>query len=209
MVDGIGYSHDKMLQGRLLSYPDAHRYRLGVNFEQIPVNRCPCMVANYQRDGMMTVNGNGEDAPNYDPNSFDDIEINQAYKKPPIQLDSTLVDSYYRNGANSNNYTQPGLLFTKTMNDYDRHNLVSNIVEAMNVIEGPKKDIIINRNCVISSELIQMNGSGKRAECGFRCGDADKEMFSIKYKPPINILHRGCSYHTYFTINLVHVLLLN
>ncbi len=146
VVDGIGYSHDKMLQGRLLSYPDAHRYRLGVNYEQIPVNKCPFMVANYERDGMMTVNGNQEDAPNYNPNSFDDIEINMEYKEPPIQLDSTLADWYDRNGANDNDhYTQPGLLFTKAMNDYDRHNLVSNIVEAMSGITGPKKDLITNR----------------------------------------------------------------
>ena len=146
VVDGIGYSHDKMLQGRLLSYPDAHRYRLGVNFEQIPVNKCPYMVANYERDGLMTVNGNQEDAPNYNPNSFDEIEIDQAYKEPPIQLDSTLADWYDRNGPNDNDhYTQPGLLFTKAMNDYDRHNLVSNIVESMSGIEGPKKDLIINR----------------------------------------------------------------
>ncbi|MDF3028344.1 MAG: Catalase [Fluviicola sp.] len=146
VVDGIGYSHDKMLQGRLLSYPDAHRYRLGVNYEQIPVNKCPFMVANYERDGMMTVNGNQEDAPNYNPNSFDEIEIDMSYKEPPVQLDSTLADWYDRNGANDNDhYTQPGLLFTKAMNDYDRHNLVSNIVEAMNGITGPKKDLIINR----------------------------------------------------------------
>jgi catalase len=60
VVDGIGYSPDKMLQGRLLSYPDAHRYRLGVNYEQIPVNKCPYMVANYQRDGHMQVGDNGK-----------------------------------------------------------------------------------------------------------------------------------------------------
>ena len=58
VVDGIGYSPDKMLQGRLLSYPDAHRHRLGGNYEQIPVNRCPYAVNNYQRDGAMAVNGN-------------------------------------------------------------------------------------------------------------------------------------------------------
>lgn len=45
----------KMLQGRLLSYPDAHRYRLGWNYENIPVNKCPYMVNNYQRDGLMQV----------------------------------------------------------------------------------------------------------------------------------------------------------
>jgi catalase len=58
VVDGIGYSPDKMLQGRLLSYPDAHRYRLGVNYENIEVNKCPYMVANYQRDGFMQTTDN-------------------------------------------------------------------------------------------------------------------------------------------------------
>ena len=59
VVNGIGYSPDKMLQGRILSYPDAQRYRLGVNFEQIPVNKCPFAVHNYHRDGMMRVDENG------------------------------------------------------------------------------------------------------------------------------------------------------
>ena len=146
VVDGIFFSHDKMLQGRLLSYPDAHRYRLGVNFEQIPVNSCPFMVANYERDGHMRVDGNAADAPNYFPNSFDDIYVDEAYKEPAMQLDSSVADWYDRNGPGDNDhYTQPGLLFTKAMNDYDRHNLVSNIVGAMSGITGEKRDIIINR----------------------------------------------------------------
>lgn len=146
VVDGIGYSPDKMLQGRLLSYPDAHRYRLGVNYEQIPVNKCPYAVANYQRDGAMRVDGNSGSAANYFPNSFDDIYPDEAYKEPPMELDGAIADWYDRNGANENDhYTQPGLLFTKAMNDYDRHNIVSNIVGAMSGISGPKKDVIIHR----------------------------------------------------------------
>ena len=146
VVDGIGYSPDKMLQGRLLSYPDAHRHRLGGNYEQIPVNRCPYAVNNYQRDGYFAVNGNGEDAPNYFPNSFDDIKVDIEYKEPAMPLESTLADWYDRNGEGENDhYTQPGLLFNKAMNDYDRHNLVSNIIGAMSGISGPQKDIIINR----------------------------------------------------------------
>ncbi|MCF8450154.1 MAG: catalase [Taibaiella sp.] len=146
VVDGISYSPDKMLQGRLLSYPDAHRYRLGVNYEQIPVNKCPYMVANYERDGTMNIDGNGEDNPNYFPNSFDDIYTDNSYKEPSMFLDSNIADWYDRNGPNDNDhYTQPGLLFTKAMNDYDRHNLVSNIVGAMSGITGEKRDLIINR----------------------------------------------------------------
>jgi catalase len=146
VVDGISYSPDKMLQGRLLSYPDAHRYRLGANYEQIPVNRCPYMVANYQRDGLMRVDGNGEDAPNYSPNSFDGIYADEQYKQAPMPLESNIADWYDRNAEGENDhYTQPGLLYSKVMNDYDRHNLVSNIVGAMSGISGEKKDLIINR----------------------------------------------------------------
>ncbi len=146
VVDGISYSPDKMLQGRLLSYPDAHRYRLGVNYEQIPVNKCPYMVHNYERDGHMRIDGNSEDAPNYFPNSFDDIYADQSYKESPLQLDSIVADRYDRNGdGDDDHYSQPGLLFTKAMNDYDRHNLISNIVGAMSGIEGPKKELIVHR----------------------------------------------------------------
>jgi catalase len=146
VVDGISYSPDKMLQGRLLSYPDAHRYRLGANYEQIPVNKCPYMVTNYQRDGHMRVDGNGEDSPNYFPNSFDEIYADPAYKEQPMPLQSIMADWYDRNGENEDDhYSQPGLLFTKALDDYGRHNLVSNIVGAMSGITGEKKDEIINR----------------------------------------------------------------
>lgn len=73
LVPGIEPTPDKMLQGRLFSYPDTHRHRLGPNFAQIPINQ-PLMtvkVRNYQRDGFMTVNGNQGDAPNYEPNSVE------------------------------------------------------------------------------------------------------------------------------------------
>lgn len=146
VVDGIGYSPDKMLQGRLLSYPDAHRYRLGANYEQIPVNKCPYMVANYERDGSMRIDGNGGSDPNYFPNSFDDVYIDESYKEIPVELDSTTADWFDRNGVGENDhYTQPGWLYNRALNDYDRHNLVMNIVGAMSGIEGPKKDLIINR----------------------------------------------------------------
>lgn len=70
-VPGIEASVDRMLQGRLFSYPDTHRHRLGPNYTQIPVNRpLNAQVAHYQRDGFMTVNGNFGSAPNYEPNSL-------------------------------------------------------------------------------------------------------------------------------------------
>jgi catalase len=146
VVDGISYSPDKMLQGRILSYPDAHRYRLGVNYEQLPVNKCPYMVNNYERDGAMRTDGNGGSSPNYFPNSFDDIKPDEAYKQPAWQLDTNLADWYNRNAEGENDhYTQPGNFYRTVLSDQDRKNLVNNIVGAMKGISGPRKGEITNR----------------------------------------------------------------
>ena len=145
VVDGIGYSPDKMLQGRLLSYPDAHRYRLGANYEQIPVNRCPFATNNYQRDGQMRVDGNGGSKPNYFPNSFDNIEADQSYKEPAWQMDSLTADWFDRNGkGDDDHYSQPGNLF-RLMEPDQQRNTIHNIVGAMSGIDGPKKSEITNR----------------------------------------------------------------
>ncbi|OYQ36080.1 catalase [Flavobacterium cyanobacteriorum] len=145
VIDGIGYSPDKMLQGRLLSYPDAHRYRLGANYEQIPVNKCPFAINNYQRDGIMRVDGNGGSKPNYFPNSFDNIKIDERYKEPAWELESNLADWYDRNAEGENDhYSQPGNLF-RLMDEEAKQNTINNIVGAMSGISGPKRDEIINR----------------------------------------------------------------
>jgi len=69
-VPGIGASPDKMLQGRLLSYPDTHRHRLGPNYSQLPINKPKCPYFHQQRDGPMSFENFGS-APNYEPNSVD------------------------------------------------------------------------------------------------------------------------------------------
>ncbi len=146
VVDGISYSPDKMLQGRLLSYPDAHPYRLGVNYEHLPVNRCPYMVNNYQRDGQMQVGDNGGSNPNYAPNSFDNIVADESYKEPAQTLDSITADWYDRNApGEDDHYSQPGLFYNKVLNDNEKEHLVNNIVGAMKGIGSEKRDEIINR----------------------------------------------------------------
>ncbi|MXN90569.1 catalase [Flavobacterium sp. Sd200] len=145
IVDGIGFSPDKMLQGRLLSYPDAQRYRLGVNFEQIPVNRCPFATNNYHRDGYMRTDGNGGNHPNYYPNSFGSIVPDSSYKEPAWELESLTADWYDRNAEGENDhYTQPGNLF-RLMDAEAKQNTINNIVGAMSGITGPKREEIINR----------------------------------------------------------------
>lgn len=146
VVDGISYSPDKMLQGRILSYPDAHRYRLGGNYEQIPVNRCPYAVNNYERDGYMRVDDNGGSNPNYFPNSFDHIKPDEAYKQPEWQLDSAVAGWYDRNGEGENDhYSQPGIFYREVLSAADKKNLVLTIAGAMSGISGEKRSEIINR----------------------------------------------------------------
>jgi catalase len=129
----------------LLSYPDAHRYRLGGNYEQIPVNRCPFAVNNHERDGQMRVDGNSGSAPNYFPNSFDEIEADQHYKNPSWDLGNSLADWYDRNADGENDhYTQPGDLY-RLMSEDEKHALITNITNAMSGIDGPKRELIINR----------------------------------------------------------------
>ncbi len=145
VVDGISFSPDKMLQGRILAYPDAHRYRLGANYEQLPVNRPITEVHNYNRDGFMTIDNNGGDSPNYHPNSFDNIETKVHYKEPPMHLDSNVADTYNRNEHDDDHYTQPGNLFRKVMNENERTNTIFNFVTSMKGITGEKRDEIIQR----------------------------------------------------------------
>ncbi len=168
IVAGIGFSHDKVLQGRLLSYPDAHRYRLGVNYEQIPVNKCPYVVTNYQRDGHMQMSENGGASPNYRPNSFDDIVAEEQYREPAITLDSNVADWFDRNENDDDHYSQPGALYRNAMNEDDRKNLAHNIVRSMSGITGEKKDEIINRTLGHFSYVDVRLGNAIAAELGVR-----------------------------------------
>lgn len=145
VVNGIGFSPDKVLQGRILSYPDAHRYRIGVNYEQLPVNKCPYQVNNYQRDGSMQFGENGGSSPNYRPNSFDDITTDGIDREAAQPLPSTKMDWFDRNEQDDDHYTQPGNLYRMVMNDLEKQHLADNIVDSMKQISGAKKEEIINR----------------------------------------------------------------
>jgi catalase len=148
IVDGVGFSPDKMLQGRILSYPDAHRYRIGTNYELLPVNRSICPVHNYQRDGAMRLDDNGGSLPNYFPNSFDNIAPDPKYRQIAMELDGRPADWYDRNDPRENeddHYTQPGILFDKVMNEQQQKNTIHNFVLSMKGIGAEKRDEIVQR----------------------------------------------------------------
>lgn len=144
IVKGIGFSPDKMLQGRIFSYPDAQRYRLGANYHLLPVNSCPMGYTNYQRDGAMATNLSG-DRPNYFPNSFDEIQVDPSYGNPSYELNSNVVAHFDRNENDDDHFSQPGLFYSKVLSKEERARLVENIVEHMSKISGPKREEIINK----------------------------------------------------------------
>jgi len=112
IVPGIGFSPDKMLQGRLFSYGDTQRYRLGVNHWQIPVNY-PRGVKNfnpYHRDGAMRVDGNQGSKIHYEPNSYGEWREQPQYKEPPLELQGAAYEWDFRED-DDDYFTQPGKLF--------------------------------------------------------------------------------------------------
>ncbi len=126
-VPGIGHSPDKMLQFRIVSYADAHRYRLGVNYEALPVNSARCPVHTYHRDGAMRFDGNGGGTVNYEPNSFrGPVETGET--EPPLRLDGDA--DRYDHRAGNDDYTQAGDLF-RLMTLGQRRRLIDNLVRAM------------------------------------------------------------------------------
>jgi catalase len=174
IVDGIGYSPDRMLQGRLLSYPDAQRYRLGSNYEQIPVNCCPFAKNNYQRDGQMRMDGNGGEQPNYFPNSFDNIQVDPEYKEPPLQMKSIIADWYDRNVEGENDhYSQPRNLF-KLMTPQQQKSTINTIAGSMLGIDGPKKEEIINRQLSLWFRVDPCLGAGVAAGLGIQGQHLDR-----------------------------------
>jgi catalase len=124
----MGYSPDKMLQGRLISYPDAHRYRLGVNFDTLPVNKPQCPMHHYHRDGAMRADGNFGSTPNYEPNSFNGPTEDPAYRERPRTITGSVDRHNHR--LNNDDYTQPGNLF-RLMPPDARDRLIGNIVSTM------------------------------------------------------------------------------
>ncbi len=128
IVPGIGFSPDKMLQGRLFAYGDAQRYRLGVNHHLIPVNASRCPFHSYHRDGAMRVDGNHGSTLGYEPNSYGEWEQQPEFSEPPLGLDGTA--DHWDHREDDDYYTQPGLLF-RLMTSEQQKVLFENTARAM------------------------------------------------------------------------------
>lgn len=140
-VPGIGPSPDKVLQARLMSYPDAQRYRIGTNYQQLPVNQPRCPVMHYQRDGAMSV-GYGGSSPNYYPNSYDDAPKEAPeYREPGLALGDVVADRY--ESRDQDDYTQAGNLW-RIFSEDEKNWTAAAIAGALG---GARQDIQMRQLC--------------------------------------------------------------
>ncbi|PJJ17739.1 catalase [Janthinobacterium sp. 67] len=109
VVPGISFSPDKMLQGRLFSYGDAQRYRLGVNHSHIPVNAPKCPFHSYHRDGQMRVDGNMGGTLGYEPNSEQEWAEQPDFREPPLSIEGAA--DHWNHRVDEDYYSQPRALF--------------------------------------------------------------------------------------------------
>ena len=129
MVPGIGPSPDKMLLGRLFSYPDTHRYRIGPNYLQLPINRPQCPVHSYNKDGAMRFHNPGD--PVYAPNTAGGPAADEERYGEHATWDVTdgeMVRAAYDLHAEDDDFGQPGTLVREVMSQEDRDHLAANIV---------------------------------------------------------------------------------
>ncbi|MGH3664665.1 MAG: catalase [Egibacteraceae bacterium] len=128
LVPGIETSPDKMLLGRLFSYPDTHRHRIGTNYLQLPVNQPKVPVNSYNKDGAMRFENRGD--PVYAPNSKGGPKADpQAYGEAYHQhFTGELTRSPYARHAEDDDFGQPGTLYRQVLSETDREHLVTNIV---------------------------------------------------------------------------------
>ena len=145
IVPGIGFSPDKMLQGRLFSYGDAQRYRLGVNHNLIPVNKAKCPVTGYHRDGQMRTDGNYGSTIGYEPNSYGKWEEQPEHIEPPFDIEG-VADHWNHREDDNDFYSQAGDLF-RIMSKEEQSDLFENTKRNMGDI--PKEIKIKHiKNCL-------------------------------------------------------------
>ena len=145
IVPGIGFSPDRMLQGRLFSYTDTQRYRLGVNYASIPVNAPRCPFHSFHKDGSMRVDSNNGSAVQYEPNSQGEWKEQKEYAEPPLKI---YGDAYrYDHREDDDDYYTDARALFNLMTDAQKQVLFENTARDMN---GVTKEVQLRhiKNCM-------------------------------------------------------------
>ena len=158
IVQGIGFSPDKMLQARIFSYADAHRHRLGTHYEALPVNAPKCPVHHYHKDGAMRFfrNDTGNPDAYYEPNSFGGPKQDPTVAEPPLRISGDAARYDHREG--NDDFEQPRALF-RLFDVGQRKRLFSNIAAAMQGVP----ESIVERQVALFDRVDPAYGAGVRA----------------------------------------------
>lgn len=159
IVPGIGFSPDRVLQARIFSYADAHRYRIGTHYEALPVNAPKCPVHHYHKDGAMrfTPNMPNPDA-YYEPNSFGGPIAQPEFKEPPFRLHTEFADRFnHRDDGGNNDFVQVTALFN-LFTPEQKQRLFNNISEAMKGVPA----FIVERQLALFDQVHADYGNGVR-----------------------------------------------
>lgn len=161
VVPGIGFSPDKMLQARIFSYADAHRYRLGTHYEALPVNAPKCPFHHYHKDGAMRFfpNDTGNPDAYYEPNSFGGPQQDPSVAEPPMKISGDAAR--YDHRAGNDDFSQPRALFA-LFDEGQRQRLFSNLAAAMTGIPTEIRD----RQLALFDKIDPAYGAGVRKALG-------------------------------------------
>ncbi|WP_210139473.1 catalase [Staphylococcus sp. GDY8P120P] len=175
IVPGLDFSPDKMLQGRLFSYGDTQRYRLGVNHWQIPVNQpkgvgieniCP-----FSRDGQMRILDNNQGAStHYYPNSNGAFEDQPQYKKPALDIQGQAYEYDFRED-DDNYFEQPGKLF-RLLSSEEQQTLFKNTANEM----SPDTDALKHRHIRHCYKADPAYGQGVAEAMGIDINEVDLDV---------------------------------
>lgn len=158
IVPGISHSPDKMLQARIFSYADAHRYRLGTHYEALPVNAPKCPVHHYHKDGQMNFFGQKTGATDayYEPNSMGGAVEDKSAMEPPLAIEGAMARYNHREG--NDDFSQPRALF-ELFDDGQKSRLFDNVAAAMGGVPGE----IIERQLALFKQVHPDYEAGVRA----------------------------------------------
>ena len=160
VVPGIGFSPDKMLQARIFSYADAHRYRIGTHYEALPVNAPKCPVHHYHKDGAMRFTPNFPNADAYyEPNSFKGPQQAPEFREPPLRICGDADRYNHREG--NDDFSQPRALF-RLFDAAQQQRLFGNIAAAMAGVP----DVIVERQLALFDRVDPAYGAGVRKALG-------------------------------------------
>jgi len=161
VVPGIGFSPDKMLQARIFSYADAHRYRLGTHYEALPVNQPKAPVHHYHKDGQMRFfrNDTGNPDAYYEPNSMGGPVEDPSVQEPPLRISGDATRWNHREG--NDDFAQPRALWS-LFDDDQKRRLYANIGAHMAGVP----DGIVDRQLALFAKVHPDYAAGVAAALG-------------------------------------------